>query len=261
MSMSQHSPPAAISRPDSLNPSDTERFSGALPPDSLLKSGCVINPASNSNGGTRTNGAGKPNHGGAGAVASFPGHYFNHPVHVSHAPKSSSSVGASVAATPDSVANRSEDSRAARRRRRLSVGEVPDWLPAGWIVEDRVRASGATAGSIDKYYRDPVSGSLFRSKKEVLYFLENGIKRKKTTDSSDADPETGESTASQRQKNGTAPKSPPNFDFSDPPEKVTWVLNDYSNGSWTPYVDGKKVPDPTAKEWSATFNFISTSRP
>ena len=38
-----------------------------------------------------------------------------------------------------------------------------------------------------QYYYDPASASRFRSKKEVLYFLETGTKRKKKKENSDAD--------------------------------------------------------------------------
>lgn len=39
-----------------------------------------------------------------------------------------------------------------------------------------------------QYYIDPVSGCRFRSKKEVLYFLETGTRRKKKqTENSDAE--------------------------------------------------------------------------
>lgn len=31
-----------------------------------------------------------------------------------------------------------------------ALSERPNWLPPGWVVEDRVRSSGATAGTVDK---------------------------------------------------------------------------------------------------------------
>lgn len=46
--------------------------------------------------------------------------------------------------------------------------ESPDWLPKGWLTEIRIRESGHK----DKYYRDPVTLRQFRSRKEVLTFLE-----------------------------------------------------------------------------------------
>ncbi|XP_052187539.1 methyl-CpG-binding domain-containing protein 6-like isoform X3 [Diospyros lotus] len=61
------------------------------------------------------------------------------------------------------------------------LAETPNWLPDGWRVLTKVRASGATAGSTDRYYVDPLSGFRFRSKKEVEYYLQTGTKRKKAS--------------------------------------------------------------------------------
>lgn len=154
--MAEPSAPAPNSGSDHLSPVGTETFAGALPPDPLLQSGCFIDPTTNSNGETRTNGAGKKIADAADAAAPTPGRPPGRPVRGSAAPKPSSSGGASVTPTPESAADGSEDSKPKRRRRvsagerRSAAGETPDWLPAGWIVEDRVRASGATAGTIDK---------------------------------------------------------------------------------------------------------------
>ncbi|XP_060966754.1 methyl-CpG-binding domain-containing protein 7 isoform X3 [Cannabis sativa] len=40
-------------------------------------------------------------------------------------------------------------------------------LPDGWIIETKVRTSGATAGRIDRYYVEPGTGRQFRSSREV----------------------------------------------------------------------------------------------
>ncbi|KAF4358660.1 hypothetical protein F8388_005600 [Cannabis sativa] len=40
-------------------------------------------------------------------------------------------------------------------------------LPDGWIIETKVRTSGATAGRIDRYYVEPGTGRQFRSPREV----------------------------------------------------------------------------------------------
>lgn len=37
-------------------------------------------------------------------------------------------------------------------RKRAAPGDS-NWLPSGWRVEDKVRTSGATAGSVDKVYK------------------------------------------------------------------------------------------------------------
>ncbi|XP_017235269.1 uncharacterized protein LOC108209063 isoform X2 [Daucus carota subsp. sativus] len=52
-----------------------------------------------------------------------------------------------------------------------NTNESTDWLPDGWIVEERARNSGATAGSKFKVYTDPKSGHKFYSKPEVLRYL------------------------------------------------------------------------------------------
>eukprot|EP00249_Psilotum_nudum_P020021 c27524_g1_i1 orf=799-2280(-) len=62
-------------------------------------------------------------------------------------------------------------------RYQQSSGEIiesPDWLPPGWITEVKTRKSGSTAGSKDKYYLEPVSCHRFRSKNEVLRYLQTG---------------------------------------------------------------------------------------
>ncbi|KAB2050472.1 hypothetical protein ERO13_A13G227300v2 [Gossypium hirsutum] len=85
--------------------------------------------------------------------------------------------------TPSRGSVNSSSSADSKVKRRVVAPET--WLPPGWLIEDRVRTSGATAGLVDKYYVDPTSGRKFRSKKEVLYFLENGSpppKRKKGTE-------------------------------------------------------------------------------
>lgn len=57
---------------------------------------------------------------------------------------------------------------------RVRIIASPDWLPAGWITEVKTRMAGSTAGTTDKYYKDPVTGRRFRSKNEVLNFLQTG---------------------------------------------------------------------------------------
>ncbi|CAO2840668.1 unnamed protein product [Amaranthus hypochondriacus] len=51
---------------------------------------------------------------------------------------------------------------------------TPDWLPPDWTCIERVRASGATAGTRDKYYIEPGTKRRFRSKKEVEHYLKTG---------------------------------------------------------------------------------------
>ncbi|KAK8637569.1 hypothetical protein V6N13_136045 [Hibiscus sabdariffa] len=87
-------------------------------------------------------------------------------------------------------------------KRRVVAPE--SWLPPGWLIEDRVRSSGATAGLVDRYYFEPSSGRRFRSKKEVLYFLETGSpppKRKKGSEGSSSEGlSTGNSPGNKKKK-------------------------------------------------------------
>ncbi|XP_015873985.2 methyl-CpG-binding domain-containing protein 5 [Ziziphus jujuba] len=146
--------------------------------------------------------------------------------------------------------------QAGRGKRKVSEQEF-NWLPSGWIVEDRVRSSGATAGTVDKYYFHPVSGRRFRSKKEVLYFLETGTPRKKKqTENSDA--ETKGSGGHKQKSSAAAKSSTLNFDFSNVPEKVNWVLSDSPEGSWTPYIGDDMVAESGKQEWEAAFKFLTS---
>ncbi|KAK4606486.1 hypothetical protein RGQ29_000635 [Quercus rubra] len=142
---------------------------------------------------------------------------------------------------------------------RRAPAPAPDWLPAGWTVEDRVRSSGVTAGTVDRYYFHSVSGSRFRSKKEVLYFLETGTKRKTRKPSENSDADTMGSGGQKQKKSATKAKTfPLKFDFSNVPEKVQWVLTDFSKGSWAPFTGDKKVPQTTVQEWEAAFTAFSS---
>ncbi|KAL7174000.1 hypothetical protein ACSBR2_033284 [Camellia fascicularis] len=124
--------------------------------------------------------------------------------------------------------------------------ERPKWLPESWVMDCRIRTSGASAGSIDRYYFDPVSGRRFRSKKEVDYFLETGSTRKRKRD-----PDTN----SLENSGGHKSSAPLNFEFNDVPENVRWVLTNASRDQWTPFVGDKMVPKSTRKEWNAAFHF------
>ncbi|KAM7256046.1 hypothetical protein ACFE04_011787 [Oxalis oulophora] len=138
------------------------------------------------------------------------------------------------------------------------------WLPAGWLIEERVRSSGATAGTVDRYYFDPASKRRFRSKKEVMYFLENGTlrKKKKEPESSDTGADTAEASGGSKTKKAkskpTASPSPSSFVFNNVPDKIIWSLSDASKDSWTPSLPGdEKVSDSTREEWAAAFASIT----
>ncbi|KAJ7533702.1 hypothetical protein O6H91_13G060500 [Diphasiastrum complanatum] len=59
-------------------------------------------------------------------------------------------------------------------QRPARIIQSPDWLPDGWTTEIRIRELGNTAGTKDKYYVDPSNGRRFRSKKEVMEYLQTG---------------------------------------------------------------------------------------
>ncbi|XAR60170.1 hypothetical protein NMG60_11033428 [Bertholletia excelsa] len=156
---------------------------------------------------------------------------------------------------------KSADNGPESSRSGTTMPERPKWLPDDWRMEFRVRSSGVTAGSVDRYYVEPVSGSRFRSKNEVEYFLQTGSKRKKKP-SSDADSNaSGESPGGRRQKKSASKsKSTPslNFDFNNVAEKVHWVLTDATRDEWTPFVDEKMVTKSTRQDWNAAFQLSCT---
>ncbi|CAI9105705.1 OLC1v1004690C2 [Oldenlandia corymbosa var. corymbosa] len=154
-----------------------------------------------------------------------------------------------------------------RRARRTAedVSERPDWLPEGWKMEVKVRTSGATVGTADRYFFSP-SGERFRSKVEVLHYLETGSRRKNGRKSKD-DPDPAstekpsESPAERKKKKPKATSnaknfSDLNFDFKNPPESVTWVQSDASGDNWVPSTDDGNVPI-DAKEWGTVYARLS----
>ncbi|XP_073143098.1 methyl-CpG-binding domain-containing protein 6-like isoform X2 [Henckelia pumila] len=77
------------------------------------------------------------------------------------------------------------------------MAKRPNWLPDDWSVETKVRSSGATAGSIDRYYVPPSGKRKMRSKNEVLRFLASeGEPKGKSNSETDAVP--SESPGSQK---------------------------------------------------------------
>ncbi|OVA05924.1 Methyl-CpG DNA binding [Macleaya cordata] len=126
---------------------------------------------------------------------------------------------------------------------RLKLGKIeapdqPEWLPPGWEMERKTRETGGTAGMIDTIYYDPIKGHKFRSKSEVLHYLKTGTPRRRKTKAKENDDlsnvmplnNSGSSeqngSTSKRKKRRTASNGNTN-----PPEKVTWVLNIDADGS------------------------------
>nr|XP_043629183.1 methyl-CpG-binding domain-containing protein 5-like [Erigeron canadensis] len=137
----------------------------------------------------------------------------------------------------------------------------PDWLPENWNMILRKRSSGATLGTIDRYYIAP-TGQRLRSKNEVMTFLETGSKRKKPSVAS-PDDATPEGSAPRSSKKKTVAKKKVHaaftFDFRTPPEKVSWCLTYASDDVWAPRIGDWEVPLSTKHEWAAVFNHVCQS--
>ncbi|KAG6436093.1 hypothetical protein SASPL_100975 [Salvia splendens] len=133
--------------------------------------------------------------------------------------------------------------RAARRR---DPEERPSWLPENWMIELRRRNSGATAGQTDrvgvfssvdlilattleslfacsvaldqsaepKYYIEPAGQRRFRSKVEVLQFLETGSKPKRKAPS-ETETTPSRTPASQTQRNSSTKRKKSEASVSD----------------------------------------------
>lgn len=107
-------------------------FSGVLQPDPLLDFGSFIE-ANPPNGQTLANEDNQR------AEPQFGHQSSNIP------PDSSAASKAQNVAQPEGPTGSPADSKSRRR----SIAPE-SWLPPGWTIEDRVRSSGATAGTIDK---------------------------------------------------------------------------------------------------------------
>ncbi|XP_041990057.1 methyl-CpG-binding domain-containing protein 5-like isoform X2 [Salvia splendens] len=101
--------------------------------------------------------------------------------------------------------------RAARRR---DPEERPSWLPENWMIELRRRNSGATAGQTDRYYIEPAGQRRFRSKVEVLQFLETGSKPKRKAPS-ETETTPSRTPASQTQRNSSTKRKKSEASVSD----------------------------------------------
>ncbi|KAG5517188.1 hypothetical protein RHGRI_037825 [Rhododendron griersonianum] len=236
---------------DDEDPSEPEFFADGedgdgIPPDPLLKSGTfILEPTS----GPALTADQPPQN---GAAADREPERFASPPSKSAAERgtaSPSSVAAAVAAETSAPSSGRKGQKPAQAGVSGATPERPNWLPEGWRMECKVRTSGATAGSFDRYYIEPASGRRFRSKVEVDYFLQTGNKPNKKA-KPDADANRQEKSGSKKKKS-----APLNFDFNNPPEKVRWVLTDAVKDQWTPFVGDKIIPKSTRQEWNAAFQF------
>ncbi|XXG85074.1 hypothetical protein AAC387_Pa11g0235 [Persea americana] len=112
-----------------------------------------------------------------------------------------------------------------------------EWLPEGWAMEVRERTSMKWEGVRDRYYYDPTNHHRFRSKKEPS------------------------NTFSSPNQVGSVLKqqSTLRFDFKNPPAKVSWVLCNSAEGSWTPYINKEEVSESTRNSWRTTMEGINNS--
>ncbi|KAJ8552021.1 hypothetical protein K7X08_028464 [Anisodus acutangulus] len=208
-----------------------ETFTGAdcLPPDPLLQSGTYIDAETTT-----------PNKG-----------------NVSDLPPATVETTTEASVTDETVTPLRKNNRSVE----VNV-ERPSWLPESWKLETKVRASGATAGTVDRYYYEPVSGCKFRSKNEVLYFLETGGKRKKGTPGSDATPSETTPNSKKQKKSGSKAKKITSFyfDSANPPQSVCWVQTDSSADTWAPSCNGSMIPGSRKQEWDAVFSSVSQLR-
>lgn len=81
------------------------------------------------------------------------------------------SEGNSPACNPDneSVACKS---KASTSQDDVKANDSPEWLPHGWTVESRARRSRLGSGAIYKIYIEPLTGSKFYSKPQVMRYLQ-----------------------------------------------------------------------------------------
>ncbi|KNA05589.1 hypothetical protein SOVF_188950 [Spinacia oleracea] len=141
----------------------------------------------------------------------------------------------------------------------VDADQLPDWMPPGWTMEHRVRASGASAGSRDKYYREPGTSRKFRSKKEVMHYLETGtLLKRKNIDDAGGSPVNESATPKRKKSEPKVKVSLKNFNFDDIPAKVKWVLTDIYEGSWRPLTNGvDRVPESAKQEWTAAYTYLT----
>ncbi|KAJ8648635.1 hypothetical protein MRB53_001658 [Persea americana] len=144
-----------------------------------------------------------------------------------------------------------------------TTSERPEWLPEGWKMEVRTRDSGKTKGMKDRFYYDPKNNHRFRSKKEVEYFLQTGTIRRNTLKSKTAGSAPNRSPSScfeSPNQDGSilTQQSAVRFDFENHPAKVSWVLKNSSEGSWTPHIDNEEVPESIKRVWAAAMKDTCT---
>ncbi|CAA7032212.1 unnamed protein product [Microthlaspi erraticum] len=192
---------------------------GDFPPDPLLSTGSFISSTTTAGDDTLDSSAKRrPVHGGSGVIGSGESVRFG-------------------------MSSNGKDPES-KSRKRAAPGD--NWLPPGWTVEDKVRTSGATAGSVDKYYHEPITGRKFRSR----------------TENFDGHGSSNKSSRKAREPPPPSPPPPPlNFDFENPPEKVSWSMANAGDEAWTPFIGDDKVQDSVRRDWCTAFTAVTTQNP
>ncbi|KAL9265335.1 Methyl-CpG-binding domain-containing protein [Drosera capensis] len=114
------------------------------------------------------------------------------------------------------------------------------------------------------YYIHLETGHRFRSKAEVMSFLETGVtgQKKRTMNGAGESPLKNGSHSKRSRK--AAPKisaAVKNFNFDDVPAKVKWELTDIHEGTWRPLLDvGVSVPESTRQQWAETFTYLTMNQ-
>lgn len=63
----------------------------------------------------------------------------------------------------------------------------------------------------------------------------------------------------QKQKSTTTQKTlATNFNFVEGPENVKWVLTEFSEDSWMPYIGNEKLPQSCKQEWEAAYESLAS---
>ncbi|KAG9156036.1 hypothetical protein Leryth_012103 [Lithospermum erythrorhizon] len=150
----------------------------------------------------------------------------------------------------------SETKKNSKKRLPVELAGRPDWLPDDWRYEIRMRVSGATAGSYDRYYFSP-TGKNFRSRAEVLRFLETGSRKKKRGSEDETPPASSEKPKAKRPKRKKGDFSNVDFDYKNPPKNVSWMLTNASHDIWMPIADEVLAPESVQRTWEDAFSCIT----
>ncbi|CAN0910827.1 Triosephosphate isomerase, cytosolic [Linum grandiflorum] len=171
---------------------------------------------------------------------------------------------------PPSSSSAANGASAEQSKPRARVFEM-SWLPQGWLVEERVRTSGGTAGTVDKVpkiFIDSLDLFIAICTTSILYqAVDSGpSERCRTFLRQDRSEENHPITPTLMLISKKKSKKPPkeakvashlDFNFSNAPDSVEWILADAKKGTWTPFVSGKKATDSELEVWDVTFKYLA----